>query len=102
MDVPLSEHIVPLYVDVEHNVVGQRDTAPGPPGKVCPVLNYLRARQAHVVDKGILLDLFWRDPEEPTEAALPACFRKFRQKPQDRPTAPAYIETVYPRRQTYP
>jgi len=102
MDAPLSEHIAPLYVDVEHNVVWQGETRLRLTPKACAVLQYLMARQDHVVDKGLLLDTFWPDPAEATEAALTTCIREIRQKLQDRATAPSYIETVYPRRQTYP
>ena len=45
MDAPLSEHIAPLYVDVEHNVVWQGETRLRLTPKACAVLQYLMARQ---------------------------------------------------------
>ena len=78
MDAPLSEHIAPLYVDVEHNVVWQGETRLRLTPKACAVLQYLMARQDHVVDKGLLLDTFWPDPAEASEAALTTCMREIR------------------------
>src|SRR6266446_2301419 len=102
MDAPRSDHSAPLYVDVAHNVVWQGETRLRLTSKACAVLQYLMARQDHVVDKGLLLDTFWPDPAEASEAALTTCIREIRQKLQDHATAPSYIETVYPGRQTYP
>src|SRR5215813_1258019 len=102
METPPPDQVIPLHVDVEHGWVWQGATRLRLTPKACAVLQYLIAHQEHVVDKGLLLDTFWPDPAEASEAALTTCIREIRQKLQDRATAPSYIETVYPRRQTYP
>jgi DNA-binding winged helix-turn-helix (wHTH) protein len=96
------EQNVPLLVDVEHHLVWKGAERLRLTPKACAVLQYLMARRGHVVAKGALLDTFWPDPAEASEAAMTTCIREIRRKLQDNATAPHYIETVYPRRQTYP
>src|SRR5262245_50706894 len=102
MDVQSRDHIVPLSVDVEHCLVWKGTQRLRLTPKACAVLQYLICRRECVVEKGVLLDMFWPDPAEASEAALTTCIREIRQKLQDSARAPHYIETIYPGRQTYP
>lgn len=70
--------------------------------KAYAVLAYLIERHEQAVSKGTLLDTFWPDPAEASEAALTTCIREIRRKLQDSAATPRYLETVYPSRGAYP
>ena len=97
----MIDHSVPLSVDVEHCLVWKGAQRLRLTPKACAVLQYLIFHRECVVDKGRLLDTFWPDPAEASEAALTTCIREIRQKLQDNARTPHYIETIYPGRQTY-
>ena len=94
--------VLPLRLDEENNVVWQGAERLRLTPKARAVLQYLLGRHGQVVDKGLLLDTFWPNPEEASEAALTTCIREIRKALQDKATAPGYIETVYPVRHPYP